>query len=296
MELILLLLAGAGVAFVALVASLVLGAFQPRRATTGWALARGLSPTPAEAGWKFTEHRLSVTDGSVLPAWQVELKGNSGIVVLLHGFGRSRIDSLRRLMPFSHHLRRAILLDLRGHGEADGSRTHLGTDDHLDVIESLRQLSVLDAPGEPLILAGHSMGAAVALRAADELQRRGHRVDGLVLYAPYRRLREPLAGRLHTSGLPLPWLGALAETCLGFILPRTEPLETTAARLNQRVLVIAGADDRMLHAEIARSIAAALPNAQLVVEPAVHGDVGAVRDGPADTTIRLLLDSVRGST
>ena len=296
-ELALLFLVGAGAAFVALLGSIVLGAFQPRRATTGWALARGLSPTPSEAGWAFAEHRLAMADGAVIPAWVVELEGGAGTLVLLHGFGRSRIDSLRRLFPYRQRLRRAVLLDLRGHGESTGSGTHLGTDDHLDVIEALRQLHLLDDPShQPLVLAGHSMGAAVVIRVADELQRRGHGGAGIVLYAPYRRLREPLAGRLHTSGLPLPWLGALAENCLGFLLPRAEALETTAARLNQRALVIAGEDDRMLCVEIAQSITAALPNAELVVEPAAHSDVGTVRDGAADAAISLLLRSVRSGS
>ncbi|NDB22073.1 MAG: hypothetical protein EB020_14525, partial [Proteobacteria bacterium] len=80
-------------------------------------------PTPEPPGLTFAFEDASVpTDGSVVPCWWIAGNGGAGapVVVVLHGHGRSRWDSLRRASPWIERAALVVLPDLRGHGDAPG--------------------------------------------------------------------------------------------------------------------------------------------------------------------------------
>ena len=73
-------------------------ATHPPRRTAAWAIAHGKPVDPAEIGLRSGEWMLDRPGRVTLPVWEVTLDASSiaeqPTLVLLHGWGRSRIDSL----------------------------------------------------------------------------------------------------------------------------------------------------------------------------------------------------------
>lgn len=116
--------------------------------------------------------------------WRLEPGvGSRGTVLLVHGLGEhaGRYDDLaQRLNEWGFAVRG---YDQYGHGESGGPRGGLPSDTRLlddlaDIVDSTRARM---APGEPLILLGHSMGGLVAARFVSQGVRS---VQGLVLSSP----------------------------------------------------------------------------------------------------------------
>jgi pimeloyl-ACP methyl ester carboxylesterase len=213
MGLVALLALGAALALAAAVTAIVRDARHPSRATVGWALARGLATHPSEAGMEASEGTVTCTDGTALPMWTVTGGSPEGpALLLLHGWRRSRIDSLRRLPWLLPHVRFACVLDLRGHGDAPAGPSTLGAADVADACAAVRT-----RPEVPWVVAGHSLGASVAVRAAAALQASGTPIVGALLMCPYPDVRVPLTGRLSHMGMPAfpaVWIAARAVWAL----------------------------------------------------------------------------------
>jgi alpha-beta hydrolase superfamily lysophospholipase len=106
-----------------------------------------------------------------------------GVVLLVHGLGEhaGRYEELaRRLNDWGFAARG---YDQYGHGESDGVRGGLPSDNRLvdDLVDVLDNTRKRMDPGTPLILFGHSMGGLVAARSVAQGLAR---VDGLVLSSP----------------------------------------------------------------------------------------------------------------
>lgn len=214
-----LLALGAALALAAVVTAIVRDARHPARASVGWALARGLPTRPSEAGMEAFEGTVACADGIALPMWTVTGGSPNGpALLLLHGWRRSRIDSLRRLPWILPHVRFACVLDLRGHGESPQGPSTLGPADVADACAAVRA-----HPGVPWIIAGHSLGASVALRAAAALHAEGIRIDGALLMCPYPDVRVPLAGRLSSMGMPAFPAAGIAARVIALLCGRETP-------------------------------------------------------------------------
>jgi len=220
MGLLALLGLGLAITLAAAVVAVVRDARHPARASVGWALARGLPTQPSDAGLDFTEDSVTCVDGVRLPVWTVRGSRPDGpALLLLHGWRRSRIDSLRRLQWLLPHVRYACLMDFRGHGDAPRSPSTLGASDVADACAAVRA-----RPESPWILAGHSMGASVAIRATAELQLSGAHVTGALLMCPYPSLTVPLTGRLASMGMPPFPVAPLAASAIGMLCGREPPI------------------------------------------------------------------------
>lgn len=220
MGLVALLALGAAVALAAVVTAAVRDARHPARATVGWALARGIPTRPAEAGMDAAEGFVRCADGAALPMWTVPGGSPDGpALLLLHGWRRSRIDSLRRLPWLLPHVRFARVIDLRGHGDSPAGPSTLGTADVHDACAAVR-----DHPDVPWIIAGHSLGASVAIRAAAELCAGRARICGALLMSPYPDIRVPIAGRLATIGMPPFPIAGIASRAIWTLCGRETPI------------------------------------------------------------------------
>lgn len=252
----LLLLFGVALALVIASFGVAWEALHPPRRTTAWALARGTNPDPAPLGrpWRTLRHTLA--DGRSFEAWEIDgAETNGPLVVIVHGWSRSRWDSLRRVEPFIARASRIVLPDLRGHGDAEG-RTALGTCEHADLVELLQRLDA-GANGRAVVLVGHSMGAGVIIRAACEVE---PPPSSLVAIAPYRRVSTPISARLLRKALPARLLVPPAMIVLRLCGIRDDDLLGAASRLRSPLLVVSSEFDAMSPSADGRDIAGSVPN------------------------------------
>ena len=226
-------------------------ALRPERRTMGWALARGLPTEPTAWGLAGRERTFDF-DGASCPVFEIGDEDPAApTLIFLHGFARSRYDALARLGPFLPYARRFLLPDLPGHGDASGRTTRLGTDEDR-FVEALAN----DASTGSLLLAGHSLGATIAVHAAAR-EALAPRVRGVLALAPYERLRTPLGARLELRAMPRRPLIAPTLTVLAALGIRERSTRESAARVTCPVAVIAGELDPVTPLEEARAIAAA---------------------------------------
>jgi pimeloyl-ACP methyl ester carboxylesterase len=135
---------------------------------------RDYDSTHAQANWTGVQYRV-LRDGVRVP---VALTGGPALV-LLHGLTDSW-RSFQEVIAWLPTAIRVIAPTMRGHGDADRAPHGYSMSElAADVVELLDQLAVPRA-----VIAGHSLGAAVALRMAAEHR---SRVAGLVLAGAFAR-------------------------------------------------------------------------------------------------------------
>jgi alpha-beta hydrolase superfamily lysophospholipase len=107
-------------------------------------------------------------DGVSLKGWRCRADGRRATLIYLHGIADNRTSSegvIRRFRPRGFDV---IAYDSRAHGESDGAACTYGffeRDDLRRVVDTI--------PSGPIVLAGTSLGAAVALQEAAEDPRIG---------------------------------------------------------------------------------------------------------------------------
>lgn len=226
-------------------------------------------------------------------------QGEGPPVVLVHGLGASTF-SFRRNIPELAHQFHVFALDLMGFGYSE--RPARG--DYSLTAHATRLADFIYAVGlDRATVVGHSMGGAVAIRAAVEYP---ERIARLILVASARpqdmkrfgiaRLLGPVlplvaAAALHNERIRLAALrsavyhGSLVdeETIAGYIGPTHAVGHLAALRqlardvgrdrpvrvedIHQPTLIIAGANDRWVMASRARWLHHRIPHARLEVVP-----------------------------
>jgi pimeloyl-ACP methyl ester carboxylesterase len=241
-------------------------------------LATGRPKDPSDLGLQFDECEFSSGQHHPLPAWRIKGNAthcNAPILVMLHGWGRSRWDSLTRVEPFRNACSEIVLIDLPAHGEHLGAWSALGVREPACVVHALHELA-RQFPNSPFLLAGHSMGAGIAIRAANlaatdfqgnTSENKGIFIAGVIAFAPYSTLRSPIPARLALQNLPA-WLFAPIAFLTLRILGRMDgPLEKDARELRAPLLVMAGDHDPISPLADAQKISSAAPRGTLIVLP-----------------------------
>ena len=143
------------------------------------------NPVEEKPDWgKVTETTLPTEQGGVLEVWRVAPEGQSrGIVVLVHGWGRNRDRMVSRGRIFGKLGFTTVMHSARDHGKSS-PHPFMNALKFAEDIEA-----VLRWVGEPVLLYGHSIGAAAAVIVAS---RNPGRVRLLFLEACYARTREAL--------------------------------------------------------------------------------------------------------
>ena len=223
---------------------------------------------------------------ATLVSWVVEPRSSrlKGTVVLLHGV---RMDK-RSLAPMGAALAadgyRAVLVDLRGHGESSGRYLTYGgveVQDISSVLDALRDRGLtLGCTG----VYGFSYGGAVAL----ELRARDPRVNAVVAVSSFSTLREVVNDYRHKylpaalSMIPSAWFqGAVDEAgrIAQFDPDRIAPLRAVSQSSAALLLIHGTADTQVPLRHSQALFGAATGNARLVtVAGAEHASM------PGDST------------
>lgn len=268
-------------------------AMHPPRKGFAWALATGRPASPEAAGLDAEESSLPGLDGVRCPAWRV--RGLAGAeapsLLLLHGWGRSRWDSLARVAPLLADAFDAWLPDLPAHGEHPGRRGWVGVREPEAVVAMLGEIAAR-RPGAPIVIVGHSLGAGVGLRAAAQAPHAP--LAGVVALAPYLDLRSPVPGRLALRGLPaFPFL-PISIGLLRLAGCMDRPLDRDARLVQAPVLIVACEDDRISPSRDAETLAAAIARCTLLMLPGDrHDEPGA---GDPDRFLAALQAFLRSVT
>lgn len=222
---------------------------RPARMTPARALARLGFMTPGDLGISFEQQDLPITDARTgralrLAGWWMPAPGGAdSSVILIHGYADSRAG----VMPWAAAFLRAgvnvLAIDLRAHGESEGAFTSAGLlegDDVRQVVGQLRDQRP-DA-SRHLFLAGVSMGAAVALAAADGMDD----LAGVILDSPVADFYRGAERQLWLMGLAGPvvlkpglWL---VEAWLGRRFNEIRPARLVARRKCPVLAILPGSD------------------------------------------------------
>ncbi len=251
-----------GVLLAAQTAGVVHSILHPRRLTDGVALARGWAADPDQAGATWRAERVVGHDAEPVELWRITGKSTSDgpIVVMVHGWGDSRIAELQWLDVLSEAAAQLVMFDLPGHGDSPRPRCTWGVVE-VDLIRTVVRHVAND--GRPVVLHGASMGAALAIEAASE---RGLNVSAVIADSPYRRPTTAIAGTMRDQGLP-GWPSAnLAWAAMGLGWPGRWRADTArfACHVTAPLLLLHGEADTVSPLRDSQDVADAAPHARLV--------------------------------
>ena len=219
----------------------------------------GRPPAVEQAGLPGAQDvAIRTEDGLTLHAWHVPAapRDARATALFLPGNAGHRGDRRAIALGLSRRGFDVLLVDYRGYGGNDGrpSEPGLAAD-----ARAARRFLVEDRGVDParLLYFGESLGAAVALGLASEVEPRA-----LVLRSPFSSLAD--VARVHYPFLPL-----------SLILVERYPSIDRARKLSCPVLVVAGDRDRVVPVEQSRAVLAALagsPGRLLILPGAEHND------------------------
>jgi pimeloyl-ACP methyl ester carboxylesterase len=207
-------------------------------------------------------------EGVELRGWLFPAEGaHLGTVIYLHGRNQNREGSVavaRRLVPLGYDV---LAYDSRAHGTSGGRYTTFGYFEKRDVSRAIDFLGV-----DRVVLAGLSLGAAVAIQSAAEEPR----VAGVVAISSFSSLEEVVRGRLPSFVTEGQVRGAFREVERRANI-RVKDVDAVAAarRIDVPVLLLHGSLDRFTPLDHAERIYGALRGPRELVEiaGAGHGNV-----------------------
>ena len=250
-------------------------AVRPARRSMGWALGQGLPASPEDLSLQSEERNTVLSDG-VMPAWWIRGRApqSERAVIVLHGHGRSRWDSLRRIGQYAQEAALIVTPDLRGHGDAPG-RCALARREAGDVCILMAAIEA-EYPGIRITLVGHSMGAVVAIHAAAQRAAAGAPIEEVIAWGAYDRVATPLNARLKLRSLPArPFSDAILWMCTRVNGPERATQKAAALLGTTRLTLHADSLDEVSPLADSQAIAAGLPSATLHCSTGVpHSDLG----------------------
>lgn len=174
-------------------------------------------------------------NGVTLAGWRFPAQGpRRSTLVYLHGVGDNRAGSVGIAERFTRLGFDVVAYDSRAHGESTGEACTYGFFEREDLKAIVRQL-----PQQPVVLMGHSLGAAVALQTAAETPVAA--VIAAETFSDLRTVAGERAPRILTPGV-VRLAFDLAEARGRFRVDEVSPVRA-AARITAPVFLIHGADD-----------------------------------------------------
>lgn len=191
-----------------------------------------------------------------LAGWWLPGDRQNGVVIITHGWGANRELMLPLARPLQAAGWHVLLFDARNHGESDAddfSSMPRFAEDTEAAIEWVRQ-----QPGQdlaPIVLMGHSVGAAAVLLAAS----RRRDIAAVVSLSAFAHPEDMMRRWLATKGLPFFPLGwyvlRYVERVIGHRFTEIAPFHTLP-RVQCPVLLVHGRSDPVIPASDAQRLLA----------------------------------------
>ena len=231
--------------------------------------------TPAVLGLAYEELALRTEDGVRLHGWFLPVKRSRLTVLVCHGNAGNVSHRLDRALLMQSRLGvDTLLFDYRGYGDSEGSPDEEGT--YRDARAAYRWLIERGLGPARLVLFGESLGSAVALQLAVEVEARA-----LVLESPFASI--PEMARAVYPFLPL-W---------PFVRTRYDNV-AKVGRLRMPLLVLHGDRDEVVPFAQGRRVfdAAPEPKTFFAIPGASHNDTYAVGGEAYWQALRRFLEAL----
>jgi len=236
---------------------------------------REMGQTPHDDGLTFRNVSFKSEDGVTLHGWYMPHAHARFTLLHLHGNGGNmshRINQYRRW----HAMGLAVFaFDYRGYGSSSGAPSEAGL--YLDAKAAWAQLIKTRGlkPGN-IIIAGRSLGCAVAARLAADVQ-----PAGLALEAPFTNI--PDMSQAYYPWLPLRWIVKTQFDTEGAVRESKTPLLLISAQSDE--IIPAGMADRVFAAHPGQKLRGKLPGG--------HNDFDIVSERPYIRLWQLWLNSLK---
>ena len=207
----------AGLVAIAAGAGVVLGLAWLAARSLVMPVRRPLPRTPADLGLAFESLELAGADGIRLASWWIAADRPRATAVLVHGFRSTRNELLDHAPALRAIGLDVVLYDARACGQSGGALSTMGWREQEDLRAVIDQVASR-TDGRPVVVMGHSLGAATAiLEGADDA-----RVIAFVLEAPFTAIDDVVGRsfrhftRPHLPAFPFaPLTVRLAEARVG---------------------------------------------------------------------------------
>lgn len=239
------------------------------------------NPVKEPPDWgQVMDMRINAHGGGELEVWRIEPDGPSkGLVLLAHGWGRNRDRMVARARIFGQMGFTTVIHSARDHGQSSAHR-FMNAFRFAEDIEA-----IMNWLNEPVLLYGHSAGAAGAIIAAS---RNPEKVKMLFLEGCYARTKEALRSLYRSYNLFFGILFAPAvvfwmDLFYRFRMDKVSPIRL-APQLDIPVLIIHGEKDQSFPLDHARRLKYSFPDGRgelYVAKDADHSSSSLTRNYPA---------------
>jgi len=222
---------------------------------------RPVRGTPADYGVAAQSVQIPTQRGRWLSGWLLAGDPRIGRVVICHGWGVNRVFMLALARPLQQAGWQVLVFDVRNHGNSDDDSFSSMPRFAEDILAAVTWLRRNDTGDEgPLVVAGHSVGAAATLLAASW----SDDIDAVISLSgfvhPARMMQRWLAAR-HIPYVPLGWLVLrYIEAVIGHRFDAIAPV-TVIRDLSIPVLIAHGRQDTVIPPADAEALARAGPPA-----------------------------------
>jgi pimeloyl-ACP methyl ester carboxylesterase len=270
------MLLAVGIALVTLVCRLMARVLlSPPRMTDGraaWILKR-LSPSDLGMGFEevsFSVHEEKTRQKLKIAAWWIPTGLSARTVVIVHGYADAKVGGIAWAPTFRAMGYNVLAIDLRAHGESEGTQTTAGYFERHDLSQVIDQVRLTrPAATREVVLFGVSLGAAVVGATA------AMRTDiaAVIMDCPYSDYVTAAKTHARANGMPGPFFQRIAigwaEKLSGADFGACSPVKVIPA-LVCPLMVIHGADDLFVDTVDMDAVEAAVKSRPAELGPTVY--------------------------
>ena len=215
--------------------------------------------TPREVGLPFQPISWLSRDGTRIAGWFVPAGNAERSAIVCHGVGAGKSDMMDYIVALHEGGFNVLAFDFRGHGQSGGHTVTYGREETWDIIAAVDCLKgQFPQASRHVVGAGRSMGAASLIMAAAQDQR----IGALHIDAAYARTFDVARVIIRAFPPPLRQVGlyggtAWASVEAGANLFRLAPVDSISGIAPRPILLVHGAEDRLIPIEQGRRLFAA---------------------------------------